>query len=78
MAELKFRLNLDEEDVELVLDGKVVDTVGKAVLQSWVAALNEKNKTVEEPVAPKEVNVVEAVEESSAEDVDTPTEPVVQ
>lgn len=47
MAELKFRLNLDSEEIELLLDDKVVDTIEKAVVQSWVEAINDKNKVPE-------------------------------
>lgn len=47
MAELKFRLNLDTEEIELLLDEKVVDTIEKDVVQSWVTAINDKNKVPE-------------------------------
>lgn len=74
MAEFKIRLNLDAEDVELVIDDKVVDTVGKDVLASWVAALNEKNKTVEAPVEEK----VAPLNPTTGEEVDKPDESVVE
>lgn len=75
MAELVFRLNLDAEDVELVLDGKVVDTVGKDVLSSWVDAINAKRKPVEvdKPVEEKPVDVDNPVEDKPVE-VDKPVE----
>ena len=59
MAEVKLRLNLDAEEVELVVDNEVALTSGSDVFRSWVDAHNEKHKpTIVEPVAP-----VEPVEE---------------
>lgn len=62
MSDLTLRLNLDAQDVELVLDGKVIDTVGTDVVASWVAALNEKNKPAE-PEKPVEEEKPETPEE---------------
>lgn len=78
MAELKLRLNLDAEEVELVVDGQVALTSGKDVFNSWVSAVNEKNKPVEplvvEAPVPAEPVVPETpVVEPPAEPLDTPT-----
>jgi hypothetical protein len=43
MADLVVRLNLEAQDIEIVLGGKVVDTVGADIVSSWVNALNDKN-----------------------------------
>lgn len=71
MAEVKLRLNLDAEDVELVVDGQVALTTGSDVFKSWVEAYNEKHKPVEPvPVVevPTEPTVVENVPEAEAEE----------
>lgn len=68
MAELRLRLNLDSEEVELVVDGQVALTSGSDVLASWVQAINDKHKPVEE-----EKKVAEEV----ATEVDTGSEPVL-
>jgi hypothetical protein len=67
VAELKLRLNLDAEEVELVVDGQVALSSGQDVFKSWVDAYNgkyplepvivEKPVTVEVPVDPKVVEV---------------------
>lgn len=92
MAEIKLRLNLDAEEVELVVDGEVALTSGKDVLYSWVEAVNKKNYVapvepastepvkIEEPVKEKEVAPEEPVKEEPKEvvaEVDTPAQPVV-
>lgn len=70
MAEIKLRLNLDKEEVELVVDGEVALTSGNDVFKNWVDAYNEKHKTIETPVEEKVV-VVEPVEEK--EPLESPT-----
>lgn len=74
MAELVVRLNLDTEDVELVLDGKVVDTVGNDVLNSWVDAINAKR----EAANPKPVAVDAPVEDKTAPPVEATAETPVE
>jgi len=51
MAEVKLRLNLDAEEVELVVDGGVALSSGPDVFRNWVEAYNEKHKpaVVEQP-----------------------------
>jgi hypothetical protein len=63
VAELKLRLNLDAEEVELVVDGQVALSSGQDVFVSWVEAFNEKHKPVEPeaPVAPATAPVEEKV-----------------
>lgn len=79
MAEVKLRLNLDAEEVELVVDGKVAISSGQDVFRSWVTAYNEKHKPV--PAEPKVVDVstAEPVTPSPepAEAVETDVEPPV-
>lgn len=70
MTDLRFRLNLEIEDVELVLNDKVVDTVGTEVVASWVSAINEKHGVGKEPV----VEELPKVEEPAP--VEAPTESV--
>ncbi len=76
MAEVKLRLNLDSESVELVVDGQVALESGSDIFKNWVAAYNEKHKVhvepvkVEEPVAASPVNLDAPVQESV---VETPT-----
>jgi hypothetical protein len=80
MAEVKLRLNLDAEEVELVVDGQVALSSGKDVLANWVQVLNEKNKPVHvEPVAPAAPVVAPVVEPPVAVAAPvpvTPAEPV--
>lgn len=42
MAEVKMRLNLDAEEVELVVDGQVALASGPDVFKNWVDAYAEK------------------------------------
>lgn len=82
MAEVKLRLNLDAEEVELVVDGQVALTSGAEVFRNWVGAYNDKHKPahvepvkVEAPVVTEpvtvEVPVNENVVESPTVEVDT-------
>jgi hypothetical protein len=75
MAEIRIRLNLDKEEVELVVDNQVVATVEKHVVHSWVEAINEKNKPAHEepikvdaPVEDEPVKVDAPVEEPAPEE----------
>lgn len=68
---LVLRMNLDTEDIELVVDGKLVDTVGPDVVASWVTALNEKRKAAIEPHT-EDTLLVNVIPEVPA----TPVEPV--
>ena len=76
------RLNLDTEEVELVVDGQVALTSGQDVLHSWVEALNEKHKphrSLDEPVVEEvKTEPVVEVKETSPEELDTTSEPVVE
>lgn len=63
------RFNIDAEEVELVVDGKVAISSGKDVFESWVSAYNEKHKPVEKPVEEKKVD-------TSVEEVKSVEEPV--
>lgn len=76
MAEVKLRFNLDAEEVELVVDGKVALSTGADVFQSWVSAYNDKHKSVDEPVADKTVDLDSEVpaEEPAEVTVDTDDE----
>lgn len=47
MTDLALRLNLDAEEVELVVDGKVVMSSDKDVFLNWVEAVNNKNGLVD-------------------------------
>lgn len=76
MAEVKLRLNLDSEEVELVVDNEVALTSGSDVFKSWVSAYNTKHplpvpepeiRYVEKPVEEKVVDVEEPVKEEPAE-----------
>ncbi|MGB3945388.1 MAG: hypothetical protein WBK76_00970 [Candidatus Saccharimonadales bacterium] len=68
MAELKLRLNLDAEEVELVVDDEVALSSGKDVFVNWVEAYNEKHKPVEQPATAEEpVDVERPVEEKVVE-----------
>jgi hypothetical protein len=71
MAEVKLRLNLDSEEVELVVDGQVALTSGNDVFKNWVSAYNEKHKpvVVEAPVEEKEVSEEVATEVDKTEEV---------
>ena len=79
MAEVKLRLNLSNDEVELVVDGQVALSSGPEVFKNWVEAYNEKHKpapTVEEPVEEKQVVVdpeppVETAETEVVQEVDT-------
>lgn len=85
MAEVRLRLNLDAEEVELVVDGKVATSTGPEVFKNWVDAYNEKHKPLEPEVVheehDKKVDVDEPVEEKHVpveeETVETSTEEVV-
>lgn len=70
MSELKMRLNLDAEEVELVVDGKVAFSSGSDVFRSWVNVYNDKHKPA--PVEP--VKVEAPVEEVMV----NPEAPVVE
>lgn len=69
MAELKLRLNLDKEEVELVVDGQVAFASGSEVFKNWVEAYNAKHKVEEvisgdnlvEPPVALTVNNIEVV-----------------
>jgi hypothetical protein len=87
MAEVKLRLNLDAEEVELVVDGQVALSSGQEVFKSWVEAYNgkhplepvvvEKPVSVEVPVDEKVIepaNPVPTVPEVPAEPVDNSKE----
>ena len=54
MAEVKLRFNIDTEEVEFVVDDKVVVASGQDVFESWVNAYNAKHPPVIEPQAPVE------------------------
>lgn len=68
MAEIKLRFNLDNEEVELTVDGEVALASGQEVFRSWVSAYNDKHKKVDEPVEDKEVDL----DEEETVDVDHP------
>jgi hypothetical protein len=72
MAEVKLRLNLDSEEVELVVDGQVALSSGQEVLTSWVDAINDKRKPA--PVAEATPPPVQLATEAVQEEV--PAEPV--
>ena len=77
------RFNADTEEVETLVDGKVLVSSGPEAFTSWVSWHNEKHKpiTVSEPVEPLVVTPAAPVEEAPVdvenpvqETVDTPTE----
>lgn len=71
MADLKIRFNSDNDDIEIVLDDKVIDTVGTEVVESWVTAYNEKHGFVK----PNDGNTEEdSRKETSTDAVDTETQ----
>lgn len=77
MAEVKLRLNLDAEEVELVVDGKVAISSGQDVFHSWVEAYNAKHNYVvgqsqeQQPATPVEEKVVDVTTaETVSEEVD--------
>lgn len=72
LKDMTLRLNLDTEDIEVVVDDKVVDSVGKDVVDSWFNALGEKRKANKE--AHNENNLI--VETVPAVVPDAPKEPV--
>lgn len=91
MAELKLRLNLDAEEVELVVDGQVALSSGADVFSNWVEAYNAKHPVPDEYrdkyttlleqhnalLEDKKVSVEEPVEEKVVETaVETPAETV--
>lgn len=69
MAEIKVRLNLDAQDIEVLVNDKVIDTVGSDLLASWVEAINEKNGVGTEPVKAedKEEAPTDVVDENKEE-----------
>ena len=74
-VELKMRFNPETEEVETLVDGKVLVASGKETFASWVGWHNEKHKpTIAEPVEEKHVDVNEPVEEEPV----NPDEPVVE
>ena len=81
MAEVKLRLNLDTESVELVVDGQVALESGSDVFSNWVEAYNDKHKPVhvepvkvETPVEQPPITVQEPVTtEVKAEEVTVQT-----
>lgn len=72
MAEVKLRFNIDTEEVEFVVDDKVVVASGQDVFESWVNAYNAKHPPTIEPEAPVDEKVVDAT--TSEVVVQTPTE----
>lgn len=73
MAEIRMRLNLDAEEVEVTVDGTVAISSGQDVFKSWVDAYNDKHKpAIVEPSANNVVDVTaaETVETSVEEPVD--------
>jgi len=76
MAEVKLRLNLEAEEVELVVDGAVALSSGPEVFRNWVEAYNEKHKPAEPVQAPEPAPVAQpdpapVEEEKPSEPVDT-------
>lgn len=67
MADLKIRFNLENDDIELVLNDEVIDTVGVEVVESWVNAYNEKHGFVK----PESSDNVEDTEKDDSEQDDT-------
>ena len=59
---LRLKFNLETEDIEFVNDqDKVVDNVGPEVVQSWVAAYNDKHGYEKPEVKAEEVTEPESV-----------------
>lgn len=71
MADVGLRFNLENEEVELTVDGEVAFASGSDVFKSWVDAYNEKHPlepvTVEVPVPAQPVQPEEPVEEKESE-----------
>ncbi len=67
MTDFRIRFNVDTEDVELVLDDKVVDTVGTEVVQSWMTAYNDKHGFAKQPVQVEEVETTEVTTDTTTE-----------
>jgi hypothetical protein len=73
-VELKMRFNPETEEVETLVDGKVLVASGKEAFSSWVDWHNDKYKpTVEQPVEEKVVNP-DAPVEPEVIDPETPVE----
>ena len=71
-VEIKMRFNADTEEVETLVDGKVLVSSGKDTFASWVDYHNEKHKpTVAEPVEEKVVTPAAPVEDETVS-VDNP------
>lgn len=68
-VEIKMRFNPETDEVETLVDGKVLVSSGSDAFASWANYYVEKHKTVEEPVEEKKV-----VEEDEKVDVDHPVE----
>lgn len=77
MAEIKLRLNLDRDEVELVVDNEVTMASGPDVFASWVKAYNDKHVVappahtepvkIDEPIPTTPVSVEVPVNENVIE-----------
>lgn len=74
-VEIKMRFNADTEEVETLVDGKVLVASGKEAFASWAKWHADKYQpTVDEPVEHKVIHLDEPVEEEPV----NPDEPVVE
>ena len=72
MADAKLRFNDKTEEVEFVVDERVVMSSGADVFKSWVDFYNEQHKpvkTLDEPVVEEKEPPVEVVPEVKTEEV---------
>jgi len=68
-VEIKMRFNPETDEVETLVDGKVLVSSGEDAFSSWANYYVEKHKPVTEPVEEKKVVV-----EDEKVDVDNPVE----
>lgn len=75
-VELRMRFNPDTEEVETLVDGKVLVSSGQDAFKSWVEWHNDKHKVAEPvgdkvvPPAEENVNVDAPVEEANPDNAD--------
>lgn len=49
MADIKFKFNLETEEIELLVNDKVATTVESEIVESWISAYNDKHGFVKPP-----------------------------